>query len=153
MNKHLAVGLLSLSAAGLAAIMGYEGYSDTVYIPVPGDVPTAGYGHADPSMRVGATITRQQAEQWLREDAGEGEQAIKRCVRVPLAQYEFDVYVSFAYNIGAEAFCRSTLVKRLNAGDYAGACAELKHWVYVGGQRVRGLVNRRESEYSRCMGE
>lgn len=152
LKRRIAVSALSLSVAGLAAIAGYEGFSDTVYIPVPGDVPTAGFGHTDPSMQIGDKITRKQAEEWLREDAGEGERAVKRCVRVPLAQHEFDVYVSFAYNIGANAFCRSTLVKRLNAGDYAGACAELKRWVYVGGRRVQGLVNRREAEYQRCMG-
>lgn len=150
-KKRIAVGVLSLSAAGLAAIMGHEGYSDTVYIPVSGDVPTVGYGHADPNMPVGMTITRKQAEEWLREDASEGEQAVRRCVRVPLSQAEFDVYTSFAYNIGSNAFCRSTLVKRLNAGDYAGACSELTRWVYVKGQRVQGLVNRREAEYRRCM--
>lgn len=151
-KKRVAVGALSLSAAGLAAIMGYEGYSDTVYIPVPGDVPTAGYGHADPSMPVGMTITRKQAEQWLKEDAGDGERAVRRCVSVPLSQTEFDVYTSFAFNIGAGAFCNSTLVKRLNSGDYVGACYELRRWVYVKGRRVQGLVNRREAEYQRCMG-
>ena len=151
LKRRIAVSALSLSVAGLAAIAGYEGFSDTVYIPVPGDVPTAGFGHTDPSMQIGDKITRKQAEEWLREDAGEGERAVRRCVSVPLSQAEFDVYTSFAFNIGADAFCRSTLVKRLNAGDYAGACAELKRWVFVKGQRVQGLVNRREAEYRRCM--
>ena len=152
LKRRIAVSALSLSVAGLAAIAGYEGFSDTVYIPVPGDVPTAGFGHTDPSMQIGDKITRKQAEEWLREDASAGARAVKKCVHVPLSQTEFDVYTSFAFNIGVGAFCNSTLVKRLNSGDYASACSELRRWVYVKGRRVQGLVNRRESEYRRCMG-
>ena len=54
--------------------------------------------------------------------------ALKTCVTVPLAQYEYDAYVSFAYNVGPRAFCQSTLVKKLNTQNYLGACAELLRW-------------------------
>lgn len=70
---------------------------------------------------------------------------------VPLTQGEFDAYVSLTYNIGAGAFCKSTLVKRLNAGDYAGACAEIKRWDKMGGKVLRGLTARREREYQMCV--
>ena len=76
---------------------------------------------------------------------------IARCVSVPLTQNELDAYVSFAYNVGTANFCRSTMARKLNAGDYAGACAELRRWVYFKGKVLPGLVSRREDEYRRCM--
>lgn len=151
LKRRLVVGALSLSAAGLVGIAGYEGYSDEAYIPVPGDVPTIGYGSTE-GVQMGDTITPPKALERLMRDVGVAESAIGRCVKVPLYQHEYDAFASFAYNIGSEAFCSSTLVKKLNYGDYEGACQELKRWVYVDGRRVQGLVNRREAEYRLCMG-
>ena len=151
LKRRLVVGALSLSAAGLVGIAGYEGYSDEAYIPVSGDVPTIGYGSTT-DVQMGDTITPPKALERLMRDVGVAESAIGRCVNVPLYQHEYDAFTAFAFNVGAEAFCSSTLVKKLNAGDYSGACAELKRWVYVDGRRVQGLVNRREAEYRLCMG-
>lgn len=151
MGRRLAVAALSLSAAGLVGIANFEGFSERAYIPVAGDVPTIGFGSTE-GVEMGDTITPQKALERLMRDTGKAESAIGRCVKVPLSQGEFDAFTSFAYNIGAEAFCSSTLVKKLNSGDYAGACQELKRWVYVDGRRVQGLVNRREAEYRLCMG-
>ena len=151
LKRRLVVGALSLSAAGLVGIAGYEGYSDEAYIPITGDVPTIGYGSTT-DVQMGDTITPPKALERLMRDVGVAESAIGRCVKVPLYQHEYDAFASFAYNIGSEAFCSSTLVRKLNAGDYAGACSELKRWVYVDGRRVQGLANRREAEYRLCMG-
>lgn len=151
--KRIAVGTLGLSAAGLLAIAGYEGFSEEAYVPIEGDVPTIGFGHTGPDVRLGDTITVPDALTRLYRDVGDAESAIGRCVTVPLTQGEYDAYTSLAFNIGGAAFCDSTLVRKLNRGDYAGACAELRRWVYSGGRRVQGLVNRRESEYRMCMGE
>ena len=151
MKKRLAVAGLSLSAVGLLTIAKWEGFSDKAYIPVPGDVPTIGFGSTE-GVEMGDTITVPKALERLMRDVGVAESAIGRCVKVPLSQEENDAFTSFAYNVGADAFCSSTLVKKLNAGDYAGACAELKRWVYVDGRKVQGLVNRREAEYRLCMG-
>lgn len=153
LSKRFAVGALSLSAAGLLAICGYEGFSDTVYIPVRGDAPTAGFGHKDSRLTVGERVTSAQALAWLGEDVHQAESAVRRCVSVPLYQHEFDAYVSFAFNVGGGAFCSSTLVRKLNSGDYEGACSELKRWVYAGGRKVDGLVKRREKEYAMCVGK
>ncbi len=147
------VAALTLSAAGLAAITTYEGYRDTVYIPVPGDLPTAGYGHADIRLPVGKRITKDQALDWLAEDTQEATQAVQQCVRVPLTQAEMDSYISFAYNVGGKAFCNSTLVKKLNQANYDEACNELKRWVYSGGQKIKGLEARRKMEYLTCTEE
>ena len=152
MKRRLAVAALSLSAAGLVGIANFEGFSEKAYIPVAGDVPTIGFGSTE-GVKMGDTISVPKAIERLHRDTEKAESAIGRCVKVPLAQCEFDAFTSFAFNVGTEAFCSSTLVKKLNQGDYAGACAELKRWVYVDGRRVQGLVNRREAEYRLCMGE
>lgn len=146
-----AIAGLSLTAAGLVGILNYEGFSDTAYIPVPGDVPTIGFGSTK-GVKLGDTITPEKAIERAYRDIRNTESAIHKCVHVPLSTSEYDAFTSLAYNIGTSAFCSSTLVKKLNAGDYDGACAEIKRWVYVKGQVVPGLVNRREKEYRKCMG-
>lgn len=148
--RRMTIGALSLSAAVLIAIASYEGFSDQAYIPVEGDVPTIGFGSTE-GVEMGDTITVPEALERLRRDVGDAESAIGRCVMVPLSQGEYDAFASLAFNIGSNAFCTSTLVKRLNAGDYDGACEEIRRWVYAGGQKLEGLVNRREAEYQMCM--
>ena len=142
--------LLAVSASGLAAIAAYEGYSATAYSPVPGDKPTIGFG-ATAGVKDGDRTTPVKAVQRLARDAELARAGIARCVSVPLTQNELDVYVSFAYNAGTANFCRSTMARKLNAGDYAGACAELRRWVYFKGKVLPGLVSRREDEYRRCV--
>ena len=152
LRKRLAVGALTLSASGLLAIAGYEGYRSEAYIPVEGDVPTIGFGSTE-GVKLGDTITVTGALNRLYCDVGVAESAIDACVIVPLTQGEYSAYTSFAFNVGRKAFCSSTLVKKLNAQDYEGACAELKRWVYASGKKVPGLVRRREFEYQMCMGQ
>lgn len=150
MNKRVSAALLSFSIAGFLALGNLEGYENHVYIPIPGDNPTGGFGHMDPRLPVGAYVSEKQAVQWLTEDTREAQNAVKRCVKVPLSQNEFDAYVSFAYNVGETAFCRSTLVKKLNGGQYEQACDELKKWVYSGGVKYKGLITRRNIENLIC---
>lgn len=159
--KHptrIAVGALALSAAGLVSIVAFEGYTSTAVRPLPGDVPTIGFG-TTAGVKMGDTITPPAALGRALRDVQQFEGALKNCVRVPLYQHEYDVYISFAYNVGAGAFCSSTLVKRLNAGDYAGACTELLRWTYFQGKncadpanKCQGLAKRRQAEYAQCMG-
>lgn len=151
MLKRMVVGGLSLTAAGLISIATWEGFKEEAYIPVPGDVPTIGFGSTE-GVKLGDTISVPDALNRLEADVRVAEDAVRSCVTVPLMPYEFDAYVSLAYNIGKSHFCGSTLVKKLNAGDYRGACEEIKRWVYVDGRVVQGLVNRREAEYRRCIG-
>lgn len=152
MKRRLAVAALSLSAAGLVSIANLEGFSEDAYIPIPGDVPTIGFGSTE-GVKMGDTITPQKALERLMRDVGVAESAIGRCVKVPLSQSEYDAFTSFAFNVGGEAFCSSTLVKKLNSGDYDGACAELERWVYSQKRVVPGLVNRRQIEYRLCVKE
>jgi len=153
---RIAVAALSMSAAALVALVAQEGYRDKAYIPVPGDRPTLGHGsttHADGRpVKLGDTTTPTKALARTMMDVDKFQGAMRQCVRVPLYQHEYDSLVQFAYNIGPDALCKSTLMRKLNAGDYAGACNEMTKWVYAGGRKVQGLVNRREAERKLCLG-
>lgn len=149
---RVALGGLGFSLAGFVSLVAYEGYKDTAYVPVPGDVPTIGIGTTD-GVKMGDKITPPQAIQRAARDVSKFEGAIKRCVKVPLAQHEYDSFTLLSYNIGESAFCSSTLVKILNTGDYAGACKQILRWNQFQGQVLPGLVKRREGEYKMCMGE
>lgn len=146
---------LVLSAAGFTGVKIHEGFRDTAYIPVPGDVPTLGYGsttHEDGSkVKLGEKITREEADKLLRNKVSGFEKALKGCVKVPLSQNEYDAYVSLEYNIGSTAFCGSTLVKKLNTYDYDGACKEILKWDKFKGKPLPGLTKRRVQEYNLCL--
>lgn len=149
-------GALVLSAAVLAAIAGYEGYRSAAYIPVPGDVPTIGHGttryETGQPVRMGDRVTPERARILLQNDASAFARAVQRCAPVPMHQHEFDAFTSLAYNVGEGAFCRSTLARKLAAGDYAGACREILKWDKFQGQPLRGLALRRQKEYQLCIG-
>lgn len=149
---------LSLSAAALVGLMAHEGYSDKAIIPVPGDVPTIGFGSTT-GVKLGDTITPPKAVARALQDAQHYEGALKQCLTVPLHQHEYDAFLSLAYNIGPAAFCRSTLVKKANAGDYAGACGEILRYRFYQGHDCKlaqyrrlcgGLWTRRQAEYQQC---
>ncbi|MFC4728142.1 glycoside hydrolase family protein [Coralloluteibacterium thermophilus] len=136
---------MSISDAGIDLIKGFEGLRLTSYQDSAG-VWTIGYGHTGPEVGPGQTITQAQAEALLRQDVGWAENAVRNNVQVPLGQGQFDALVSFTFNVGAGAFGGSTLLQKLNAGDYAGAQNEFGRWIHAGGQVLPGLVNRRAAE-------
>jgi len=150
-RRRTSIAGLVLSASTFVAILLHEGYSDKAYTPVPGDVPTIGFGTTS-GVKPGDTIAPVEAVSKALRDVQKFEGGLKECVKVPLSQNEYDAFVSFAYNIGPKAFCGSTLVAKLNKEDYEGACNELSRWVYVKGRKVQGLVNRREKERRLCLG-
>lgn len=148
---------LAVSAALVAAIAGYEGYSSKAAPPVPGDVPTVGHGttrYPDGNpVKMGDTVTPQRAMELLQHDTSKFGKAVLKCAPVPMYQHEYDAFVSLTFNIGDGAFCRSTIAKRLNAFDYAGACKGILAWDKFKGKPLRGLTNRRQAEYKMCMGQ
>lgn len=152
MTARRAIATIALSAAGLVGIAQYEGYSDRAITPVAGDVPTLGFGTTE-GVKLGDTITPPQALVRALQDAQRYEGALRRCVRVPLHQHEYDAYLSLAYNIGPSAFCSSKLVKLLNQEDYLGGCTQILRWDKFKGATLRGLTERRRSEFKRCMGQ
>jgi lysozyme len=111
-----------------------------------GGIWTIGFGHTGQDVFPGQVITRQQAITWLQNDVQKAVNAVNASVRVSVTQQDFDSLVDFTYNVGVHAFETSTLLKKLNAGDYAGANAAFKSWVFVKGQVNKGLWNRRQAE-------
>lgn len=107
---------------------------------------TAGVGHTGPDVKPGLRITTAQSRAWLRADLDRFEAAVERLVKVPLSDNQFAALVSFAFNVGEANFARSTLLKKLNRGDYEAVPAELMKWVNSKGKRMQGLVNRRAQE-------
>ena len=75
------------------------------------------------------------------------------CVNVPMKSYQWAAFTSLAFNIGVSAFCRSSIARKANAGDMAGACKAIGLYVYAGGRVVKGLVNRRKAEIELCEGK
>ena len=135
-----------IGTKGLALIKRFEGFSATEYLCSAGK-RTIGYGHllAD-GENYPEGITEERAEELLRDDVAEAEDAVIRLVDVPLSPNQFDALVSFVFNVGSENFRRSTLLRRLNVGDYAAVPDQLMRWVYAGRKLSAGLMRRREAE-------
>lgn len=142
--------IMSISTLALIGIASHEGFRERAYRDVTG-VPTVGYGETK-GVTMDSTTTRLEALMRLEISAGEHAKEMVKCIKVPISQGEYNAYVSFTYNVGAGAFCRSTLVKKLNNLDYDGACKELLKWTQAGGKVYPGLVKRRQDEYKTCIG-
>jgi lysozyme len=150
-KPRTAIAAFALSASAFVGLTVLENYRPVAYMPTPDDVPTIGFGTTE-GVKMGDTITPPKALVRALSDVQKYEGAIKQCVKVPLHQYEYDAFVSFAYNIGSGAFCGSTLVKVLNEGRYADACAQISRWNKQAGKVLPGLVNRRKHERAICEG-
>jgi lysozyme len=173
-DNRMWLAALVLSAAGLVGIAVDEGYtSNAVPDPMKGTkVPTLGFGTTD-GVRMGDTTTPVKALQRKLVDVQRFEGALKTCIKVPLHQHEYDAFVNLAYNIGpgksgvADGFCEakrggpSTLVQRLNASDYVGACDAILMWRRVGdvdcsapgNKTCSGLWDRRQRLHRQCLGQ
>ena len=154
LKKYLLGGgtAVLLSAAGAVAIKQHEGVSYTSYPdPGTGSAPwTICYGHTGPEVRPRMRVSQRQCDAWFEEDIREAEGAVRRLVRVPLRQGAWDAYVSFVFNVGEGKFASSTMLRKLNAGDYAGSCNEFPKWKYANKRVLKGLVIRRTEEQAMC---
>ena len=135
---------MRVSTAGLALIKRFEGLRTEAY-RCPAGVWTIGYGSTR-GVREGMRITEAQAEALLLRDVERFERAVAGMVEVPITQGQLDALVSFAFNLGPEALRRSTLLKRLNASEYAKAAQEFARWNRAGGRVLPGLTKRRAAE-------
>ena len=115
----------------------------------PIGIVTACVGHTGPELRMGQRYTRQQCEDMLYGDLLKHAQALD-CIKQPMTDGQKAAFVSFAFNVGNKALCDSTLARKANAGDMAGACAELSRWTRAGGRELPGLVKRRAAERELC---
>ena len=145
----IATDEMHVSPSGVDLICNFEGLRLKAYDDGVG-VWTIGFGTTKyPNgirVKKGDTCTLDQAKAYMQNDLKSFEQTVNNTVKVPLNQDQFDALVSLAYNIGTNAFSKSTLVKKLNANDIRGAADQFDVWVNAGGKRMQGLVNRRAKE-------
>lgn len=141
-----------INQIGLDLIKQWEGKYLTAYQGAadrPG-LLTIGYGHTDaagpPVVKKGMKITDKQAEDILKSDLWKVEESVSRMVKVTLNENQFATLVSFVFNVGEGNFGKSTLLKKLNNGDYLSVPSELMKWTKANGKRVQGLANRRAAE-------
>lgn len=135
---------MQISQRGIDFIKSHEGWSATPYDDGAGYM-TIGYGHLIKRGESFGTITREQGEEILRQDIQWAVNNVNRLVKVPITQAMFDALVSLQFNWGD--FPSSLALKRLNAGDYAGAAQRIsEHPITGGGKVLRGLVRRRKEE-------
>ena len=132
------------NAAGLAITEKSEGCKLTAYQDSVG-VWTIGYGHTH-GVTEGMTCSEAQAAQWLMQDLADAQSAVRTMVTVPLNANQFSALVDFVFNEGSGHFESSTLLRLLNAGDYAGADAQFAAWDKAGGKVLAGLLTRRNAE-------
>ena len=145
----IAIDQMVVSLFGVDLICGFEGKRLVAYDDGVG-VWTIGFGTTvypnGIKVKKGDTCTEAQAKAYMAYDLKKFESAVNNAVKVPLNQNQFDALVSLAYNIGTDAFSKSTLVKKLNANNIRGAADQFDVWVNAGGKRMQGLVNRRARE-------
>lgn len=139
---------ITIPDQAVALIRTFEGFRSTAY-KCPAGVWTIGYGTtriAGQAVKQGMTCTEAEAEQYMRSDLQPFAAAIKTLVKVPLTENQFAALLSFVYNIGPAAFAGSTMLKKINSGDWLGARNEFFRWIKAAGQTLTGLVKRRAAE-------
>lgn len=146
-QRLLALGL----ACGLSLVTANEGYNAYSQRD-PVGIPTTCFGDTTPDLQQGHH-SRAECEELAAEKLIAIDTAIAHCVQVPLTAHQRAAFASLAYNVGTTAFCRSTIVRKLNARDYTGACNEMLRWVYARGRKLPGLVKRRAQERDVCLQE
>lgn len=151
--NNIAKGAVGLSMAGLLSITllikPHEGREDTYVDPV--GIWTSCYGHTGADVTPGKVYTDAECEKLLYTDTQKRDSQLMSYVRVPINDEIRASLISFVYNVGVGNFARSTLLKKLNARDYVGACNELSRWTYAGGKQMAGLIRRREAERQLCL--
>lgn len=135
---------MRISGKGVALIKEFEGCKLKTYKCSAG-VDTIGFGSTGAHVKPGMVITQAQAESLLLKDLERFERGVAR-LAPKTTQAQFDALVSFAFNLGLGNLEKSTLLKKHNAGDYAGAAAEFVKWNKAGGKVLAGLTRRREAE-------
>lgn len=112
----------------------------------PAGVLTIGVGHTGPDVKEGQMIDYAEAVRLLYGDMAEADDAIDELVEVPLSENQRAALLSFIFNVGRNAFRQSTLLRLLNAGNYAAASLQFARWDKAGKVQLPGLVKRRAKE-------
>lgn len=141
---------MNIGDRGLDLIRAFEGFRAEPYLDAVG-VPTIGYGstYYPDGQRVRLTdppISEPEARRLMQATLAEFEDGISAALRVGVTQSQFDALICWAFNIGVSAAQNSTLMKKLNSGDYFGAADQFLRWNKAGGVVLSGLSRRREAE-------
>jgi len=141
----------SAALAGLCVTLvgGFEGLRTAAYSD-PVGIPTICFGETR-HVRVGDRATPAQCQALLASRLIDFEAGMAACLMPVVPDKTYAALLSFTYNVGIGAFCGSTLVRRANAGDLAGACNELPKWNRAAGIPLPGLTMRRAAERSLCL--
>ena len=138
-----------VSQRALDLLHHFEGFRHDAYLDAVG-IWTIGYGNTrwpdGRPVRKGDHVTKEQGEQLFRTILRTFERGVLKAAKVPLTQPQFDALVSFAYNVGLGALGASTLLRKLNAGEYREAADQFLRWNKAGGKVLAGLTRRREAE-------
>jgi lysozyme len=135
----------TVSSTGVDMLASWESFRPTPYLDTAG-IWTIGFGHAMPKGITIRSLTLEKGKALLAQDLLNCTNAINANVVVPPSQFQFDALAIFIFNIGVCAFRSSTMLRKLNAGDFAGAAAEFPRWNMAGGKVSVGLVRRRAAE-------
>lgn len=138
-------------AAAIGLVAAWEGRSLVAYVD-PVGIPTIcdGYTHG---VKPGDVAAPERCDALTEQEVRKALAVVDRSVPQPLPDGVRVALASFVYNVGPGAFGGSTLVRKLRAGDLAGACNQLPRWVYAGGKKLRGLERRREAERQICLSD
>lgn len=140
---------MKISDRGIEFIKNEEGCRLDAY-HCPAGILTIGIGHTTaagfPEVKEGMKVTEREAMEILKSDLRKFEAVVNKLVKVSINQTQFDALVSFVFNVGEGNFSKSTLLKKLNKGDYNGAASEFHRWNKAGGKVNKGLTNRRARE-------
>lgn len=143
---------MTFSERLVSMVKDFEGLQLTAY-RCPAGVLTIGYGHTGPEVSPNLSITSDKADSFLRADLRFAEWGVRTYSKVPLTQGQYDALTDFAFNLGIGALRDSTLMKKVNAKDFASAADEFGKWIHAGGKVLPGLVRRREAERALFVGD
>lgn len=140
-----------IGALAIGLVGGYEGLKTRAYRDIVG-VPTVCFGETR-GVKMGDSYTVEECKAMLGDALVEFEQGMRKCMVKPdsVPDKPYVAFLSLTYNIGIGAYCRSTLARKVNAGDIRGACNELPKWNKAGGKVVKGLTRRRAEEQALCL--
>lgn len=139
----------AVMALAVALVGGWEGLRTAAYLD-PVGIPTICFGETR-GVQMGDTATVAECKTMLGNRLIEFSAGLDRCLTAPVPDKSYVAFVSWTYNVGVGAACKSTLVRKANAGDLLGACNELPRWNKAGGIVWPGLVNRRAAERDLCL--
>jgi GH24 family phage-related lysozyme (muramidase) len=159
--NNKAIGNNTLVQEGLDLVKTFESFRPTSYYDLDDKKKrgtlTVGYGFTKndiPELREGYSIDKIAAEKMLPDlIKNKYGSAVREKVKVPINDQQYSALASFAYNVGPDNFAKSTLLKKLNAGDYNGAADQFKVWNKAGGGTMEGLVRRRAAEEALFRGD